>query len=500
MKHWSVRKQLFAAFLSIAVVVGIFALSSLRAATALNEQIVTITSEDAPSIVAAARIQYLAMRLSTSADMIVVAAYNKDANGVDEAWKAIVESYAELEQRATDLGRTTNVEGNKGRERELMVAMAQWKTLAEQTATAAKGFRIADANAAMKASEKFSDDIAEALTSEMLRAETDAMASARSTADATKASSGRMQISLLGLVALIICGAGVLLHRIDRMLTTVSVELREGAHEVAMASSQMSEFAQTLAVGSSHQAAAVQQTSASMEDMANTTKQNAERCGQMEVQIGESETLVRTAGRALDELVVAMREITDSSTKVSKIIKTIDEIAFQTNILALNAAVEAARAGEAGLGFAVVADEVRNLAQRSSQAARDTTQLISESAESASRGGARVGAVETAIGALAGSSAKVKVLVDEVSRSSATQATGFEHVRAAVLQIEKVTQESAATAEGSAAASQELNAQAEETLAALVGLEKMLGVTAPPPVGGAAATALVEQVVVRRAA
>ncbi len=500
MKHWSVRQQLLAAFIAIAAVVAVFGLSSLRAATALNDQVRTITSQDAPSIVAAARIQYLSMRLSTSADMIVVAGYNKDRQGVDAEWDTIQQSYAELETQARTLGESTNVEANRGRARELMVAMAQWKTLAEQAAVAAKAFRTAEADRAMKDSEKFSDDIAEALTSQMLKAETENMTAARTTAEATKASSGRLQLALLSLAVVIIVGAGWLLRRIDRMLTTVSLELREGAHEVAMASNQMAGFAQTLASGSSHQAAAVEQTSASMQEMAQGARENADRCRDAATQIAESERMVTTAGHALGELVVAMKEITDSSTKVSKIIKAIDEIAFQTNILALNAAVEAARAGEAGMGFAVVADEVRSLAQRSSQAARDTADLISESAESAQRGGARVGAVESSISALAGNSTRVKGLIDAVAESTAHQVSGFDQIREAVRQIERVTQESAATAEGSAAASEQLSAQAEETLSALQGLERMLGISAPPPAGSVAAKVLIEEATRAKAA
>ena len=170
-----------------------------------------------------------------------------------------------------------------------------------------------------------------------------------------------------------------------------------------------------------------------------------------------------------------MTAIKESSDKVSKIIKTIDEIAFQTNILALNAAVEAARAGEAGMGFAVVADEVRGLAQRSAQAARDTAKLIEESIASVNQGNTRVGEVSGAMDAIADSASFVRNLIDQVSVASRQQAQGVEQVAQAIAQMEKVTQTTAATAEESAAASEELSAQAETAKEIVRSLETLAG-------------------------
>ncbi|HTU99185.1 MAG TPA: methyl-accepting chemotaxis protein [Luteitalea sp.] len=190
-----------------------------------------------------------------------------------------------------------------------------------------------------------------------------------------------------------------------------------------------------------------------------------------------SQRLVDNANSALGQMLESMAAIEESSDKVSKVIKTIDEIAFQTNILALNAAVEAARAGDAGTGFAVVADEVRALAQRSAQAARDTAILIEESIARSAEGQARAKEVSTAIQSVTATSCQIKELVDAVSTASAQQAQGIDQVSQAIAQMEQVTQTTAATAEESAAASEELNAQAEATMSTVATLGAMVGAT-----------------------
>jgi methyl-accepting chemotaxis protein/methyl-accepting chemotaxis protein-1 (serine sensor receptor) len=169
-----------------------------------------------------------------------------------------------------------------------------------------------------------------------------------------------------------------------------------------------------------------------------------------------------------------MTAIRESSNKVAKIIKVIDEIAFQTNILALNAAVEAARAGEAGMGFAVVAGEVRNLAQRSAQAAKDTASLLEESIARSLEGSGRVEQVAHSIASITENVARVKGMVEEVRQASGQQAQGIDQVTQAIAQMESVTQTTAATAEESAAASEELNAQAEQSMAVVRRLEMLV--------------------------
>jgi len=172
----------------------------------------------------------------------------------------------------------------------------------------------------------------------------------------------------------------------------------------------------------------------------------------------------------------AMDDINDSSGKIAKIIKIIDEIAFQTNILALNAAVEAARAGEAGMGFAVVADEVRSLAQRSAQAAKDTALLIEDSVSKSVAGKTKLSGVATSIERISVEFTSIGTLVDEVSHGSKEQSIGIEQISRALSQMEKVTQTTAASAQQTASAAEELNAQ---SVSMKERLNEMTGVSTP---------------------
>ena len=296
--------------------------------------------------------------------------------------------------------------------------------------------------------------------------------------EAAQARYASVRAFAIGAVVLILVLGGAfgwLLSRdVSATLHHVSRQLREGAEQVVAASSQVATAAQTLSEGSTEQAASLEETSASMEEMASMTRRNAANAQSAAGLMLEVDRRVQASNQSLGDMVASMHAIQESSQKVSKIIKTIDEIAFQTNILALNAAVEAARAGEAGAGFAVVADEVRTLAQRSAQAARDTASLIEESMSRTSHGTSTVTQVATAIGGITESVTTVKGLVDDVSSASAEQSQGLDQVTHAIAQMEKVTQTTAATAEESAAASEELNAQAESSMAAVNELQALV--------------------------
>lgn len=274
-------------------------------------------------------------------------------------------------------------------------------------------------------------------------------------------------------------GVGLVLLFVVRSIYSVLQrtvrDLRENASQLAGAASQVSSSSQSVSQAASEQAASLEETSASSEEIHSMTRRNAEHAEQATRRTGEASGRILDANRALGQMVVSMNEISNSSNKISKIIKVIDDIAFQTNILALNAAVEAARAGEAGMGFAVVAEEVRNLAQRCAQAAKDTTELIEESIGRATEGKQKLDEVAAAIASVTESANNVKSLVEEVHGGSEQQARGIEQIARAVSRMEQVTQQLAATAQQGAAAGNELNTQAHTVDRIVSGLERLVG-------------------------
>jgi methyl-accepting chemotaxis protein len=255
-------------------------------------------------------------------------------------------------------------------------------------------------------------------------------------------------------------GVGIVLS-INRTLWIAIRELSDGASHMVSAAAQVSTSSVSLARGSSQQAASLEETSASVEEINSMAHSNSERTQFAAVVVGDLRNATERNAEIVQKCEHSMELISQASVEISGIMAVIERIAFQTNILALNAAVEAARAGEAGLGFAVVADEVRNLAQRCAQAAQDTASLVQQSIETSGDGKLMVHQMADSGRSIAGQVAKIAVMVEEISLGSREQGAGVEQVTKAIAQMERVTQQTAANAEEGAAIAEELSAQSE---------------------------------------
>jgi methyl-accepting chemotaxis protein len=246
----------------------------------------------------------------------------------------------------------------------------------------------------------------------------------------------------------------------DRVGSTIS-NIKLSASEVTNASAEISTSTTDLSQRTEEQAASLEQTSASMEEMTATVKKNAENAQQASSLAASTQDVADRGGEVVAKTVEAMAKIEDSSRKISDIIGVIDEIARQTNLLALNAAVEAARAGEAGRGFAVVASEVRSLAQRSSQAAKDIKDLITNSNGQVKDGVALVSKAGDSLREIVDSIKKVTAVVSEIANASMEQSTGIEQINKALTQMDEVTQQNSALVEENAATAKTLEGQAK---------------------------------------
>ena len=307
----------------------------------------------------------------------------------------------------------------------------------------------------------------------------------------------------IGFAAMVAIMVALSSSRIQKALTQLVARLSRTSDQVHGSANMVAAASQSLADGAGKQAASLEETSASLEEMASMTKRNAESANSAKESANQSRSSAQEGAQTTHKMSVsmeqiqtsgqtmrnAMNEVKAANNEVSKIIKTIDEIAFQTNILALNAAVEAARAGEAGLGFAVVADEVRSLAQKSAMAARDTANRIESAIDRSERGtklseqmaenlksvSQQAKLMETSLNEIVDKAQQVDTMVADIAAASVEQNQGIEQVNLAVTEMDKITQSNAASAQESAAASADLRSEAAVLLEIVSEISQLAG-------------------------
>jgi methyl-accepting chemotaxis protein len=269
--------------------------------------------------------------------------------------------------------------------------------------------------------------------------------------------------------------AWLIIRSTNHALANITQNLDQGSLQTASAARQVSMASQALASGASEQASSVEETSTSLEEMSSMVRATAENAEKAKGLASEARSMAQNGSRTMSEMTHAMAAIDESGAEVAKIVKNIDEIAFQTNILALNAAVEAARAGEAGAGFAVVADEVRSLAQRSAAAAKETADKIEVAIASSRKGSQCTTKVEESLIQIAEKVTSTDSLVAEIAAAAREQAQGIEQINTAIAQLDKISQSNSASAEESASAAEELDAQAATLKDQVAKLRQLVG-------------------------
>ncbi|MBE7542551.1 MAG: methyl-accepting chemotaxis protein [Bryobacteraceae bacterium] len=462
-------QSLLAAFL---LLLGGFGVYSVRSFSGIVEQLAV---KDARKTEIISQVDARAQNLVAAMRGLMLSGLTGDAAGVAEAEKQSREALDKM-GILLDEGRTLLVTGEgKVRWEKLDGILEQYRTHSGVLLGHLREQRFDEANTLQR--DRIAPLLAETLDHVAWLVDAQQKILAGTTADADS------RASMLMVLMLVLCGAAAAVVAFgfrtvwssNRDLRGITVEIAKGASQVASAAQQVSSASQSMAQGSSEQAASLEETSASTEEINAMTQKNAENARNAATEVEQVDRMLKETNRKLEEMIGSMREINASSEKISKIIKVIDEIAFQTNILALNAAVEAARAGEAGMGFAVVADEVRNLAQRSAQAARDTSELIEESIVRSNEGKTKLDEVAAWVTKVVQNAAQINVLTNEVHVGSQEQARGIEQIAKAVTQMQSLTQSSAANAEESASAGEMMSEQATALNGAVMRLRDLVG-------------------------
>ena len=465
-----------ACFLLVTAGVAALAVISGRYTRQSSRQTTTLTGELLPALVSLAQLQDSANSLKNVTLQFALARDDAAMNAQQQAFQAetakATRSIGELRRLAVDPATNALVV-------RIDESLASYRTAAEKFQAHLRGGDFEKAMAAL--------DQEVAPTEQMIESQLDAInqlyfkLSQESGAATASLIAQTARFSTIGSIALGVLTLACLVitlfatRAISRRLRDTNTALSSSTVIVQDNASLVASSSQSLADGSSQQAAALEETSASLEELNSMTRRNADSAQQAKEAATQARSSADNGFEHMKAMNVAMGAIKASSDDIAKIIKTIDEIAFQTNILALNAAVEAARAGEAGMGFAVVAEEVRALAQRSATAAKETAAKIEDSVAKSQQGAQLSHEVAKSFETIQQQIRSLDTLVGEIATASHEQNQGIGQVTSAVAQMDKITQSNASSAEETAAASQELNAQASLLAEAVTNLHLLMG-------------------------
>jgi len=289
------------------------------------------------------------------------------------------------------------------------------------------------------------------------------------------------------LIAILV--AWMIIRGTNAALREITESLESGANQTASAAQDVSAASQVLSSGATEQASSIEETSTALEEMSSMIRSTADNAQKAKGLASEARAVADSGTKTMTEMNQAMAAIDTSSAEVAKIVKNIDEIAFQTNILALNAAVEAARAGEAGAGFAVVADEVRSLAQRSAAAAKETADKIDAAIANSRRGAECTSQVGRSLLLIAEKVSATDALVGQIATAASEQAQGISQIGVAINQMDSISQSNSTSAEQSASAAEQLDAQAKTMKSLVIRLGELVGGSGAQQAGSSAAAA-----------
>jgi methyl-accepting chemotaxis protein len=460
MNSWTIPRRVGVGFTILALVALAVGLASLWRLAALNRHVESLSSNTVPSVVTLSRIiednllVLIAARtavLDTDEPTRMAAAQAELRTAIDRG-TALCDEYGSLLSNAEDT--RLYAAAREARDAYLEQVRRSLSLAGEGKAAAARQAILGEVEPfARTCLDRFKAVIEYniGLSNQELAA-----------AESKLATGYRIIVAALASMVLIslVLATGIT-RSLSRALTLISAALESGAARTAAASTQLESVSQTVATGCSEQGASVAETGAALEQMSAMTRTTAENASRAKEFAAQARVAAETGARTMTEMDAAMEAIATSSGEVAKIVKQIDEIAFQTNILALNAAVEAARAGEAGAGFAVVADEVRLLAQRSAAAAKETADRIEAAIESSRQGAASCSRVGGSLNEIADRIKAADQLVAEIATAAREQSQGIRQISTAMTQLDQVTQENATRADEGARAAADLSDQAE---------------------------------------